>query len=129
MAYSVEWLYPPRMILIQYIDRVVRVDITSQTDELGHVLKEGQVPVHLIVDLSRVTEVGLGLGDLKSVAIKTHDEVGWMAVVAPNPIFRFFASIGIQMSRGKYRIFANRQEALKFLIEQDPTLRKVVPES
>jgi hypothetical protein len=33
------------------------------------------------------------------------------------------------MSRGKYRVFSNRDEALKFLLEQDPTLRKAIPES
>ena len=126
MGYSVTWLYPPRLILIEYIDKVASTDITGQTDTLGEVLKDGTTPVHLLVDLSRVKEIGLGLGDLKSVAVKTHDEVGWMAVIAPNPIFRFFASIGIQMSRGKYRIFANRDDALKFLIEQDPTLNEAI---
>jgi len=105
---------------------VVSTDIHGQTDLLGEFLKDGAAPVHLIVDLSDVKEIGLGLGDLKSVAVKTYDQVGWMAVVAPNPVFRFFASIGIQMSRGKYRIFANHDEAIKFLVEQDPTLETVL---
>jgi len=126
MGYSVDWLHPPRLILIQYSDRVVSTDIISQTNRLGEVLKDGAPPVHLIVDLSLVKEIGLGLSDLKSVAVKTHDEVGWMAVVAPNPIFRFFAAIGIQMSRGKYRIFANRDDAMAFLVEQDPTLTNAI---
>lgn len=130
MGYAVNWLYPPRLVLIQYLDKVVKDDILNQTETLAQVLDEsGQAPVHLIVDLSDVVEIGLGLSDLKSVATKAHDSVGWMAVIAPNPVFRFFASIGIQISRGKYRVFANRADALKFLIEQDQSLRKVIPES
>jgi hypothetical protein len=127
MGFSVEWMYKPRLILVQYYGKVVADDIRGQADAL-HVLldADGERPVHMVIDLSRVEGIGFGLGDLKNLAIDTHPLVGWMALATPNAMFRFLASVGVQFSRGKHRILATREEALKFLLEKDVTLHQLV---
>lgn len=127
MGFSVEWMHKPRLILVQYYGKVIADDIRGQADALHPLLDaDGERPVHMVIDLSRVEGIGFGLSDLKNLAIETHPMVGWMALATPNAMFRFLASIGVQFSRGKHRILATREEALKFLLEKDVTLHQLV---
>ncbi len=128
MASTVEWLYPPRILLMRYFDRIVVDDIPHGAAILESLLAEAEVPVHMIIDLSGIKEVGIVLRDLKTAAPPNQPKIHWMAVITPNSVFRFLASAAIQFSSGHYRMFATHDEAINFLITQDASLQDIIPD-
>jgi len=111
---------------MRYFDKIVVEDIPHGAEILESLLSEVAPPVQMIIDLSGVKEIGIGLRDLKSSAPPNQPKIQWMAVITPNPVFRFLASAAIQFSSGSYRMFPNREEAMKFLLTQDTRLRNLL---
>jgi len=111
---------------MRYFDRIVVEDIPHGSDMLEVLLAEAAAPVHMIIDLSEVKEIGIGLRELKAAAPPNQPKIHWMAVITPNPVFRFLASAAIQFSSGHYRMFPNRDEALIFLMTQDARLKDII---
>jgi hypothetical protein len=113
---------------MRYYDRIVVEDIPYGAAILDSLLSEVAAPVHMIIDLTDIKEVGIGLRDLKNSAPPNQPKIHWMAVVTPNKIFRFLASAAIQFSSGYYRMFSTQEEAIAFLIAQDPHLKEAFPD-
>lgn len=126
MPVEVGWRAGKRLLGVRYYGKVVADDVRGVTKQIGELLKEGIAPVHLIIDASGVTGVGIGLGDLRSLSTPNFAEIGWMAIIAPNPMYRFFISIGVQFSRGQYKFVNSIDAAEQFLLEQDATLGAVL---
>ncbi|MCU0463426.1 MAG: STAS/SEC14 domain-containing protein [Anaerolineae bacterium] len=123
MSSAVEWLRPNELVQIRYYGRVVAEDIPHGAAILDELMKEASGSVQMLIDLTGVTEVGIGLRDLRMSAPPNQPKVLWMAVVTPNAIFRFLASAAMQFSEGQYRFFATHEAALDFLKQKDPRLK------
>lgn len=126
MPVDIGWRAGKRLLGVRYYGKVVANDVRTQTEQMGALVKEGIAPIHMIIDASGISGVGIGLGDLRSLSTPNFPEIGWMAIIAPNAMYRFFISIGVQFSRGQYKFVSSLDEAEQFLIEQDATLEAVL---
>lgn len=126
MPVEIGWKAGKRLLGVRYHGKITADDVRRLTEQMGTIVKEGTAPIHVVIDASGVSGVGIGLGDLRSLSTPNFPEIGWMAIIAPNAVYRFFISIGVQFSRGKYKFVNSVDEAERFLVEQDSTLEDVL---
>ncbi|MBW7879702.1 MAG: hypothetical protein H3C32_10370 [Anaerolineae bacterium] len=126
MPVEIGWKAGKRLLGVRYHGKITADDVRRLTEQMGKIVKEGTAPIHVVIDASGVSGVGIGLGDLRSLSTPNFPEIGWMAIIAPNAVYRFFISIGVQFSRGKYKFVNSVDEAERFLVEQDSTLEDVL---
>lgn len=125
MPFDVDWLIDRRVVHVRFHGIVSADDVRAQSAETIAVVEQGVPPVHVFVDASAIDRVDLGLGELRGLAVSATPGFGWMIVVAPNSLYRFFISIAAQFMRGTYKFVASQDEALEFLRQQDVSLPKV----
>lgn len=125
MACEVKWLIEGRMVHVRYYGRVIADDIRQQSAETIALVQQGQAPVHVFIDASNIDSVGVGLGDLRPLSVPALPESGWMLIIAPNTLYRFFLSIGVQITGGNYKFVNSVQEAIEYVTQRDPSL--IVP--
>lgn len=126
MPCDVDWLIDDRIVRAKYYGIVTAGDIRQQAATTVAMIDMGVAPVHVLIDSSGVESVGIGIGDLRSLSVKTLPTVGWTVIIAPNTLHRFFISIGMQFTRGNYKFVDTEDEAIDFVIGQDPTVQKPV---
>lgn len=124
MPCNISWLIEKRIVHVEYHGKVSAEDIRSQAMQTVQLVQKlGIAPVHIFIDASRVSGVGVGLGDLRSLSVPTMPESGWMVIIAPNALYRFFISIGAQVTGGSYKFVQSKEEALTYLKSRDLTLK------
>ncbi len=127
MPIEMSWLYETRVIKIRHYGKVTSQQLIASFAEIDPMVAEGVRPVHVFVDSSAVEgRPEIALADLRHIIPQVVDGLGWMVVVQPRAFERFFTSLGMQIAGAKYKFAADQTEALKFLVEQDPTLRGVI---
>lgn len=128
MAYSVRWQIPKKVIHIQFSGEVRLEEARSLTLELLKMVEEGQDPVHLITDQSKVSISAIntmGLVDTFSPLLK-NTKLGWCLFYGTQHRFIYFITQVISnLSRIKYRQVANLEAGLAFLQEKDHTLSEL----
>jgi hypothetical protein len=125
MPSAVGWLIENRIVHVRYFGVVNAEDVRRQTADTLALIERGVAPVHVYIDASAIDSVSVSIGDLRGLAVPTMPDAGWMLVVAPNALYRFFISVAAQFSRGSYKFVRSEQDALDFAREQDPTLPPV----
>lgn len=124
MPCDVDWLIEDRIVRARYYGTVTAGDIREQAASTLAMIEVGAAPIHVLIDSSRVESVGIGIGDLRSLSVKTLPAAGWTVIIAPNTLHRFFISIGMQFTRGNYKFVDTQDEAIDFVMSQDPTVQK-----
>lgn len=127
MPVETTWLYGRRVLKMRHYGKITSEQLIASIDEMQAMVKQGVPPVHIYVDASAGEgRPEIALGDLKSIVPPVIDEVGWMVVVQPHALQRFFTSLGMQISGAKYKFVKDEREAMHYLLEQDPTLNDVI---
>lgn len=127
MPVDVTWMYGNRVILTVHHGRVSSQELIESIDETRRLVAEGQVPVHNLVDSSLAEgRIEMDIADLRRIVPRAAEGTGWMVIIQPRTLERFFTALGMQLSGAKYRFFPDRQAAIDFLLEQDPTLHDVI---
>lgn len=123
MPVTTTWMYDKRVIVQKQIGTVTAKQMTEAIEDLRNMIREGDAPVHVFIDASQQSgQPDIGLGDLKTLVPKVIEGSGWMVVIQPSTLQRFFTSLGMQLAGAKYKFVKDEQEAINFLVEQDPTL-------
>jgi hypothetical protein len=127
MPAEVSWLYPKRVIMVRHYGKVTAAQLIESIAESLRLTEVGDKPVHTFLDSTGVEgKPEVSIGDLKDLIPKAIEGTGWTVAVQPRVLDRFFASLGMQIAGARYRFVNNQEEAMNFLIEQDPTLLDVI---
>jgi hypothetical protein len=127
MPIDVSWLYENRIIMMRHYGKVTSQQLIDSIEISDHMIRQGKPPVHTITDGTGVEgNMELALADLKNMIPKAVKGAGLMVVIQQGAINRFFSSLGMQLAGVRYSFAKDKQEALRLLIEYDPTLNDIV---
>jgi hypothetical protein len=128
MAYQLSW-YRDNKILLGTFNGVLTPDDLLDVNTIGtDMLRQGNPPVHDIIDALALEKVPFDLKLLKkSMQLFKEPNLGWVIVIAQNPLFAFFGSILSQAAGKNVRVVATWDEALAILARVDSSLGDLTP--
>jgi hypothetical protein len=88
--FDIQWLVPDRVLLIRFYGHFSSDNLEKLNDAMTHYLNEGDAPVHVITDNTRLEGFPTNINQLRQSLIVLRDERwGWMIAVGINAIVRF----------------------------------------
>jgi hypothetical protein len=132
MLHRVYWEVRARVVVVALIDTLKISTIEAGLAQALELAKsEGQLPVHLILDVSGTTGVSTEfyqLNNLRALFQSSVNEPSFDSVVvidpAPQRLVQAMANVAMQMVKRQIHICASFDEAMKYLTEKEPTLAK-----
>jgi hypothetical protein len=132
MAYEITWAVPKRVVQAVFIGEITLQEAEAASERTAQLIQEGEGGlVHLMADTTRLERFPTNLNLLNRSASKHlwQPKLGWTIVVSTNSTTRFISGIITQVARVRFRMFPTYEDGLRFLIDQDPSLRSVVTTS
>ena len=125
MAHKSSWLIDKRIMLLEYEGNVDKNEIRLLNEELESFLNEGQTPVHIISDNSRMGKADLSIQLARDTftAMKKPGW-GWVIFVGLDRLIRFFAEVFATQFGVKIKIASSREEAIALLKKLDMTIEE-----
>jgi hypothetical protein len=124
MPYSVSWVQPERIVLVQIEELLTTADIRTFSPEAFRLSASGKAPVHFIVDIQRLRKIESVADGLKAIQrTKPHPNTGWMVVVGTlSAPLMLFTDLVSKFTRVHYIRVDTMPQALTFLRENDESL-------
>jgi hypothetical protein len=117
------------VVFVRFYGIVLFEDVQAQFRETQRYIDEGTAPVHFCIDTSDVEKYDLTLMQIRSLFPPRDPKIGWTVVYGQSKITRFFASIMMQLVKGKFQFVESKDEALSLIAHQDATLAELRSES
>jgi hypothetical protein len=128
MAYQLSWYRDRRILLGTFSGDLTPDDLLAVNDIGTDMIQQGDPPVHDIIDALALEKVPLDLKLLKkSLRLFQEPNLGWVIVIAKNPLFGFFGSILSQAAGKNVRVVSTWDEALAILARVDTSLSDLNP--
>ncbi|MBI1281477.1 MAG: hypothetical protein GC179_25345 [Anaerolineaceae bacterium] len=130
MPYEVSWYIERRVVSTVLTGDLSLRDAESASLLTSEFILKGQPPlVHLIADTTNLGKFPTNLSLLNGEASHhlRNPLLGWMIVISSSTATRFVSSIMTQVARVRFRMFATWDQSIDFLLNQDETLRELMP--
>ena len=127
MGYEISWYVPGRVVQAIFIDTITPEEAEAASDLTAQLIQEGTPPmVHLIADTTRLERFPTNLNLLNRSASKHlwQPKLGWTIVISTNSTTRWISGIITQVARVRFRMFPTLEDGVRFLADQDSTLRE-----
>lgn len=127
MGYEISWYVPGRVVQAIFIDTITPEEAEAASDMTAQFIQEGTPPmVHLIADTTRLERFPTNLNLLNRSASKHlwQPKLGWTIVISTNSTTRWISGIITQVARVRFRMFPTLEDGIRFLADQDSTLRE-----
>lgn len=127
MGYEISWYVPGRVVQAIFIDTITPEEAEAASDMTAQFIQEGAPPmVHLIADTTRLERFPTNLNLLNRSASKHlwQPKLGWTIVISTNSTTRWISGIITQVARVRFRMFPTLEDGIRFLADQDSTLRE-----
>jgi len=123
MPHTREWIEVGRVAKTVFSGILTIAELKQASDEALMFLAEGQAPVHFITDLTELKQFPTNLLEVKdTLAYTSHPSMGWQAFYGAPALASSLIGIFGQLARAKMRTFRSYEQAVRFIIEQDPTV-------
>ena len=123
MAHRIRWHLEKRILLIDYVGDIDLSEVHQINDELESFRVEGQKPIHIISDHSRMGKTALTLNlTFKSFPTMKKHGWGWVVFLGLGQPTRFFAEVFSMQFHLKMKAAASFEEAFTLLRQRDETL-------
>ena len=127
MPVDVGWLYENRIIKLRQYGKVTSQQLADAIEVSRRMIQQGKAPVHTISDGTGMDGgIDFSLADLKKIIPTAIEGAGLMIAIQNRSLDRFFAALGMQIAGVRYKFAKDEEEALRILIEYDPTLNDIV---
>ena len=124
MAYETEYYVDQRVIYNRFTQQMSAEDAEGANSSTLDLLREGDAPVHVIIDVSALDLIAIDLKELTAtVDFPRDNKVGWVIVVGDNPLARIVGSLVMQDGHVKSRFVESLDEAVNILERMDATLQ------
>jgi hypothetical protein len=127
MGYEITWYVPGRVVQAIFTGTITLEEAEAASAKTAEFIQEGQPPlVHLIADTTKMDRFPTNLNLLNRSASKHlwQPKLGWTIVISTNSTTRWISGIITQVARVRFRMFPTLSEGVKFLADQDATLRE-----
>lgn len=131
MGHEISWYIPGRVVYAKFTGEISLNDAETASELTAQLLQAGDPPlVHLIADTTKLDRFPTNLNLLNRSASKHlwQPKLGWTIVISTNSTTRFISGIITQVARVRFRMFPTMEDGLKFLTDQDVTLRNLIPD-
>ncbi|MEZ4669998.1 MAG: hypothetical protein R3E39_19005 [Anaerolineae bacterium] len=129
MGHEISWYIPGRVVYAKFTGEVSLNDAETASELVTQFLQSGDPPlVHLIADTTKLDRFPTNLNLLNRSASKHlwQPKLGWTIVISTNSTTRFISGIITQVARVRFRMFPTVEDGLKFLADQDASLREAI---
>ncbi|MBZ0290092.1 MAG: hypothetical protein K8I30_20880 [Anaerolineae bacterium] len=127
MAYQLSWYVDKRVLLGSFDGVVTPNDLIEVNSAATEMVRQGNPPVHDIIDALALERVPFDLKLLnRSIQMFKEPNLGWVVVIARNPLFGFFGTILSQAAGKHVRVVSTWDEALQTLIRADASLSDLI---
>lgn len=129
MGHEISWYIPGRVVQAIFTGEISLHDAEAASELTAQFLQSGDPPlVHLIADTTKLDRFPTNLNLLNRSASKHlwQPKLGWTIVISTNSTTRFISGIITQVARVRFRMFPTIEDGLKFLADQDVTLRELI---
>ena len=129
MGHEISWYIPGRVVYAKFTGEISLHDAETASELTAQLLQAGDPPlVHLIADTTKLDRFPTNLNLLNRSASKHlwQPKLGWTIVISTNSTTRFISGIITQVARVRFRMFPTMEDGLKFLADQDSTLRDLI---
>jgi hypothetical protein len=122
------WYKQGRVIFERAYGTLSADDVHNSNTSVIAMIREGQSPVHIVIDARTVEQAPFNLRSLQEAVTAFREPgVGWILVIANNAVFRFWASAISQLSKAKFRSVQTPDEAIQILMHLDPSVGELLP--
>lgn len=122
MAYQVSWLVPQRVILVVLEAKVSSEEFRKTNAEMTKLVEAGNAPIHILVDISKLTHPPTDIQMIASTTIIKDDKVAYVVAIGGNALVNFIAQMVKTLTKTKITMVAHMDEARQFLAEVDSTI-------
>jgi hypothetical protein len=123
MSYELTWYREKRILLGTFNGIISPNDLIEVNDAAAAMIREGTPPVHDIINALALDKVPFDLKMLnRSMQWFKEPNLGWVIVIAKNPMFGFFGSILSQAAGKNVQVVSTWDEALAILAQVDSSL-------
>lgn len=127
MPIDVGWLYEDRVIKLRQYGKVTTQQLADAIEVSRRMIQQGKAPVHTISDGTGMDGgLDFSLADLKKIIPTVIEGAGLMVAIQDRSLDRFFAALGMQIAGVRYKFAKDEQEALRLLLDYDPTLGDII---
>lgn len=123
MPYTLDWHTPNIIIFAKMTGKYTEEEMFACNESIrDNYLAVGEAPVHLIIDITEITEYPRNLGVIQKASniFQNHPSMGWMLLVGfSNPLTRFITNINLQIFGMHFRFSGTMEEALTALSKID----------
>lgn len=117
------WYIPDQIIHVSYIGAMTAQHLQASSDELTAMLCSVDGTVHIIADMTHVTDYPKNLKQItKLIQVVNEPNIGWVISVSNNPMLDFFTQIVAQLANIRFKTVTSGQAARAYLAVKDPTL-------
>jgi len=128
MPYQLSWYRENRVIVGKFQGVVTPDDLQGINESAVKLVREGTPPVHDIIDALALEKVPFDLKLLnKSLQLFKEPNLGWVIVIARNPLFGFLGTTLSHLGGKRFRMVETWDEALATLARVDTTLSDLQP--
>jgi len=128
MPVELTWMQPDKILLTRWISAVGDDDVRVLFEELRIILDHAETPVHLIIDLSDVTELSPDTPYIfLQSAIPAHSQRGRIGLVGSRLHAQVMADlVNRVLAHEMMRLFRDRTLARDFMLEHDSPPPKLI---
>jgi len=126
MPVEIGWQQPRRVIYERFYDAVTIDELTSIQQTFFQYLRDGDAPVHSIIDLSAVKSYPKSLNQVRQALAPDPTGKGGrvVLVVGSNAVIKFITSMISQLvfKNAQFTFCTSLDEAVSYLRQLDPTV-------
>jgi len=126
MTVEISWQQPKRVIYERFYDTVTIEELTSIQQTFFQYLREGDAPVHSIIDLAAVRSYPKSINQVRQAFVPDQTGKGGrvVIVIGSNVILRFITSMVSQIAfkDAQFTFCNSLDEAVTYLRQLDPTV-------
>ena len=126
MPVDLSWQQPRRVIYERFYDAITVEELTAIQQQFFQLLRDGDAPVHSIIDLSAVKSYPKSINQVRQALAPDPTGKGGrvVLVVGTNPIIRFMTSMVSQIvfKDAQFTFCSTLDEAFAYLRQIDPTI-------
>lgn len=129
MPVEIGWLVKNRVIGSYYYGDVTPEDIEQAADKIAHLINSCDTPeVHSIIDTTNIRHFPRDINILRRVTHKSlsHPRRGWLIIYGrDDTMIRVATRFTVSIFKVRLRMFAEREEAVRYLKSVDSSLADV----
>src|SRR6185369_1088023 len=101
MSSEVKWLIPQRVCYFWMAGNISRKEFRDINDAVAVYIKEGQAPIHLIVDISALKWLAMNVQWIAKTTAIRNKKVGYVLVIGANGFFVFTTDMVRSITKAK----------------------------